>query len=109
MADFEANVDEILTCRTRLADIQQRAAAIADLAEDANPEWYIWGALGAPFAALYWRFAGEFYEHLGLMGEALTDRVEALDCTAEAYRRTEQDIDERMRRLHQRLAEGHPE
>ncbi|MFI7518108.1 hypothetical protein [Micromonospora globbae] len=106
MTGFEADVDAIMSCRTRLAEIQQRAAAIADLAEDANPEWYVWGALGAPFAALYWSYADDIHKHLGMMGEALRDRVDALDCTAQAYRETDERIDAHLRRIGVKLEGG---
>ena len=92
MEGFRTDVDEIMTCRTRLAEIRERAADILTLAEDANPEWYIWGAIGAPFAAWYWKYADDTYEHLSMMGEALQNRVEALDCTAENYKQTDQEI-----------------
>jgi len=92
MGGFQADPDAIITCRTRLADIRDRAAAILTLAEDANPEWYVWGAVGAPFAAWYWQYADDTYEHLKLMGEALQDRVEALDCTAQAYKEADAQI-----------------
>lgn len=89
---FHTDPEEILTCRQRLAEIRERAADILDLAVDANPDWYIWGAVGAPFAALYWSYADDLYRHLEMMGEALEDRVVALDCTAQAYRQTDQEI-----------------
>ncbi|GIF70203.1 hypothetical protein Ais01nite_82380 [Asanoa ishikariensis] len=92
MEGFRTDVDEIMACRTRLAEIRERAADILTLAEDANPEWYVWGLVGAPFAAWYWKYADDTYEHLTMMGEALQDRVEALDCTAQSYQQADQEI-----------------
>lgn len=88
MSDHGFTVDhrEMASCVSRLAELREHAAGILNLAEDANPEWYIWGALGAPIAALYWQTADEVYQHLKLMGEALADRVDALDCTEQNYR-----------------------
>jgi len=103
MGGFRTDPDEIMTCRAQLAEIRERAAAILTLAEDANPEWYIWGAVGAPFAAWYWQYAGDTYEHLTMMGEALQDRVEALDCTAQAYREADQEIAKALQSIRELL------
>ncbi|MEO3776595.1 hypothetical protein ABGB16_07040 [Micromonospora sp. B11E3] len=92
MGDFQVDPEEIITCRNRLADIHRKATDILTLAEDANPEWYIWGLIGAPAAAVYWAYADDIYQHLALMGEVLQDRVEALDCTAQAYKQNEEQI-----------------
>lgn len=73
----------------QLAQIQGHAAGILDLAKDANPEWYIWGILGAPFAAWYWSVADEVYKHLEMMGQALADRVDSLQKTADNYKGVE--------------------
>ncbi|SNT66134.1 hypothetical protein SAMN05421812_13311 [Asanoa hainanensis] len=92
MSGFRTDVDEIMVCRSRLAEIRERAADILTLAEDANPEWYIWGLVGAPFAAWYWTYADDTYEHLAMMGESLQDKVDALDCTVDNYKQTDQEI-----------------
>ncbi len=97
------NPDEVLTCRARLATIQQRAADLLALAEDADPEWYIWGLVGAPFAAIYWQFADDLYRHLGQMGESLRDHVDALDCTAQAYADNEKKITDALNGIHELL------
>ncbi|GIF71499.1 hypothetical protein [Asanoa siamensis] len=96
---FRTDVDEIMVCRARLAEIRERAADILTLAEDANPEWYIWGAIGAPFAAMYWRYADDTYEHLAMMGDALQNRVDALDCTAQNYRESEAEIEKALQSI----------
>lgn len=87
MSDHGFSVDhqEIASCVSWLAELREHAAGILALAQDADPEWYIWGAVGAPMAAIYWRAADDVYRHLELMGEALADRIDALDCTARNY------------------------
>jgi hypothetical protein len=82
---FSVDHNEMASCVSRLAELREHAAGILALAEDANPEWYIWGAVGAPMAAIYWQTADDVYRHLELTGEALQDRVNALDCTAQNY------------------------
>src|SRR5690606_39583109 len=59
-------LDQLLTCRDRLATLQADATNIAALARDADPEWYIWGAVGAPMAQIYWNFANDLHHHLEL-------------------------------------------
>jgi hypothetical protein len=103
MTGFRADTDAILTCRSRLAEIRERAADILTLAEDANPEWYIWGLVGAPFAAWYWKYADDTYEHLAMMGEALQDRVDALDCTAAAYQEADQQVAKALQSIRELL------
>lgn len=103
MEGFRTDVDEIMVCRSRLAELRERAADILTLAEDANPEWYIWGLVGAPFAAWYWKYADDTYKHLSMMGEALQNRVDALDCTAENYRQADQEIAKALQSIRELL------
>lgn len=92
MADIVVDPDAIMTCRAQMAEIYERATEIIKLAEDADPEWYIWGLIGAPFAIWYWQYAADIYDHLRMMGEALHDRIDALDCTAQAYKHAEDEM-----------------
>ena len=100
---FRTDPDQIMTCRAQLAELRERAADILTLAEDANPEWYIWGLVGAPFAAWYWKYADDPYEHLSMMGEALQSNVDALDCTAQNYRDTDQEIEKALQSIRELL------
>ena len=79
-------------CADDLLVIRERAAKILELAEDANPDWYIWGLIGIPLAQKYWDVAADVYRHLAMMGEALEDRAEALKCTAQAYTSVDQEL-----------------
>lgn len=89
---FAVEPEQIRTCAADLHRIRERAADILELAEDANPDWYIWGAAGAPLAAIYWRYADDLHRHLRMMGEALDDKAEALTCTADAYEECDQQM-----------------
>jgi hypothetical protein len=86
---FKVDPESVMQCSSRLKQIQQHAAGIMTLAKDANPEWYIWGLVGAPFAAIYWSYASGLYQHLEQMGEALKDRIDSLDGCVDNYAATE--------------------
>jgi hypothetical protein len=100
---YHADPQAILSAKARLATVQQHAADLMKLAVDADPDWYIWGVVGAPFAAWYWTVAGELYQHLGQMGNALAEHVNALDATAQSYAATEQAIVDALRGIHDTL------
>jgi hypothetical protein len=100
---YHVDLEELGNCQARLATIQQHAADLLTLAADADPEWYIWGLVGAPFAAWYWHFAEELYKHLDEMGTALADHVDALDCTKASYAATEQAITKSLQTIHEKL------
>src|SRR5690606_72087 len=91
-------LDQLLTCRDRLATLQADATNIAALARDADPEWYIWGAVGAPMAQIYWNFANDLHHHLELLATSLNDRVTTMDVTVQLYEAAEQTIITRLER-----------
>ncbi|HEX5494339.1 MAG TPA: hypothetical protein VFX70_07190 [Mycobacteriales bacterium] len=105
MSDQGYTVDhqEMVTCVSRLTELREHAAGIINLAADANPEWYIWGALGAPMAAVYWQFAGELYQHLEQMGKALDDRIDALDHTAQNYQGADDTVGQSVQKIERLL------
>ncbi|MFS8522736.1 MAG: hypothetical protein FWJ87_15450 [Micromonosporaceae bacterium] len=98
MDGLAANLDQLLTCRDRLATLQADATNIAALARDADPEWYIWGAVGAPMAQIYWNFANDLHHHLELLATSLNDRVTTMDVTVQLYEAAEQTIITRLER-----------
>lgn len=100
---FAAEPAAIHACAAELRRIRERAANILALAEDANPEWYIWGLLGAPLAALYWTYADDLYKHLAMMGEALHDRAEALSRTAQAYQEYDDQLAQAFKSIQELL------
>ena len=100
---YQVDPHEVVTCRARLATIQRNAADLATLALDADPDWYIWGLVGAPFAAWYWQFASEFYQHLGQMEDSLAGHVDALDACATSYADTERAVTDALARIHDKL------
>lgn len=83
--EFAVNTEQVLRCSSRLKHLEQRAADIKTLAADADPEWYIWGMVGANFAGSYWQLADEIHHGLDQLGRALSSRIEALDACADNY------------------------
>jgi hypothetical protein len=100
---FQVEPDALRGCADELRRLRERATNILKLAEDANPEWYIWGLLGAPLAALYWAHADDLYQHLAMMGEALADRAEALQCSADTYQQLDDDLTKAFQSLQELL------
>lgn len=92
--------EEIDKVKQRLEKLNENAANIMKLAQDADPDWKVWGLVGAIPAAFYWKFAAEdFYEHMQLMGEGLQDKVLRVDAAGKAYKATEDGIAEALQKL----------
>ncbi|GIG60433.1 hypothetical protein Lfu02_48050 [Longispora fulva] len=93
-------------CRQRLAQVRYRTAELLRVAEQADPEWFIWGALGAQMAAAYWGGCGrDLYRQLEMMAEGIAGRVEAIDAAGKAYQDTDRGIAEALRGIHRLLGE----
>ena len=100
---YEADPVEIARAGNRLAQLQTDAANIIELAADSDPEWYVWGLIGAPFAQWYWSVAEDVYSHLEKMGESLKSQARTLEANGKAYQAAEEAIDKSLRDLHQLL------
>ena len=85
----EFDLEEIRACKSTLDGIRDRAKDITKLAEDANPEWYVWGLPGLYFAQQYWDQAKQVHEHLDLMCDSLDQQAKALDRAASNYQASE--------------------
>ncbi|MGY0232515.1 hypothetical protein PT931_12245 [Longispora urticae] len=83
---FWVDPAQLEECRQRLAQVRYRTAELLKVAEQADPEWYIWGALGINMAAAYWNGCGrDLYRQLEMMAEGIQGRVQAIDATGKAY------------------------
>ncbi|MEV0650313.1 hypothetical protein AB0I28_34135 [Phytomonospora sp. NPDC050363] len=91
---------------TRLNTLGEHAGRAAELADDADPDWYTWGMPGLALAPLYWSKATELHEHIGMIGRALGAHAGRMDACAENYRLTETDNDDTMRKIRARLDGG---
>ncbi len=100
---YQVDPAQLMQARDKLKELHERTVAILNLAADANPEWYIWGLVGAPFACWYWAYADEMYQHLTLMGEALDSTVHAVGSTAEAYQGAEKAMDDALKAIEKQL------
>ena len=84
------DIDQV---KQKLESLHKNAGEILKLAADADPEWYVWGLVGAIPAALYWKVAAEdVYEHLEMMGEALQSQVKLVEASGNNYKTTEENI-----------------
>lgn len=97
--------EEIAKIKQKLESTHENAGEIIKLAADANPEWYIWGLVGAIPAVFYWKLAAEdVYEHLNMMGEGLKDKVMRLDSAGKAYKESEQVMSDALKKIKDILA-----
>jgi len=99
--DLRFDPGPVITCSNALQRIQGEAAGIMELAVDANPDWYTWGLLGLVFSDAYWGLADELYKHLGMMGQALRDRIDSLDQCVANYEATEHAITDAFNKIKQ--------
>lgn len=97
--DLQFNLETMATGIAGLRASQANAAGIAELAADANPEWYIWGAAGLAAAPMYWSAANDIHEDLQLLGEGLQNGVEKLEQCVDRYESVEQTIADAFARI----------
>ncbi|GIG65451.1 hypothetical protein [Phytomonospora endophytica] len=91
---------------TRLNTLGEHAGRAADLADDADPDWYTWGLPGLALAPLYWSKAEELHEHLGRISAVLTSHATRIDACAANYHLSETDNADTMRQIRARIDGG---
>jgi hypothetical protein len=106
MRDLTADPVEIHACVGALRRIRQEAANIMALAVEANPDPDAWGQLGKLMSPFYWNVADDLYRHLGMMGEALQDKADALEACASNYVDTDRALREALEAIHKLLQSG---
>ncbi|GIG65082.1 WXG100 family type VII secretion target [Phytomonospora endophytica] len=87
----------------RLTGLSGDSKGIADLAKDADPEWYTWGLPGLAFAQWYGAFAPEIHQHLGDLSEALGAHSDRIKFCRESYATKEEDNIGIMNKIKSRL------
>ena len=87
---YQVDPEKLRQATETVRQLHERAVALIELAADADPDWGVWGLVGAPFAVWYWQYADDVYANLERMGEALDSNVQALGATAEAYEGSDQ-------------------
>jgi hypothetical protein len=69
--------------------LHRNSIRLVSLADEASPEWYMWGLVGIYPCHVYWDHAHQIHKHLGMMRDSLEDRVLALAETGSNYAATE--------------------
>jgi hypothetical protein len=87
---FTANSDQIMTCASRLSQLEQDAAEIARLARQANPDVMALGALGEVVSLAFRDATDRIHQHLDEMHKGLAQHAQAMDCTGCTYDAVEQ-------------------
>ena len=106
---FQVDPDQLKQMTETLRQLHERTVALIELAADANPDWAVWGLVGAPFAVWYWQYADDLYANMQLMGEALDSNVRALGATAEAYEGADKAMADALARIHRQVeTKGRP-
>lgn len=89
---YEVDAEQLRQAAETVRQLHERTAALIKLAAEANPDWGVWGLVGAPFAVWYWQYADDIYQNLEFMGEALDSNVRALGATADAYEDSDNEM-----------------
>ncbi|MEV6345276.1 hypothetical protein [Actinoplanes sp. NPDC051851] len=100
---YQVDLEEIKKAQATLRRLHERTVALLDLAADADPDWGVWGLVGAPFAVWYWQYAGDLFENMHNMGEALDSNVKALGWTGEAYEGADDAMAEALAKIQREL------
>lgn len=102
---FHVNLGDLATAESKLRGLSKDGKGIADLAQDADPEWYVWGAAGAIFAIPYFALADEVHGHLTDMHESLEAHAERIKICADSYSTKEEDNKSTMDAIQRKLDE----
>ena len=100
---FHVNLSDLAAAESKLRGLSKDGEGIASLAEDADPEWYVWGAAGAIFAAIYFPLADEVHGHLTDMHESLNAHAERIKICADSYAVKEEDNKSTMDAIQRKL------
>lgn len=100
---LHVDFDGMSKAETRLTGLSADSRKIAEVARDADPEWYVWGLTGIPLAAGYFPLADDVHQHLSDLSEALTANAARLNECARQYREKEEDNKRTMEIIQRRL------
>lgn len=73
MTWIDVDAEKLRSAAEALRGISGEAQALADYAQEADPDWWMWGLGGAPFAALYFPVAE------GIIHPAFAQVVDSLE------------------------------
>lgn len=65
----------------------------AQYAKDADPDWWMWGISGTPFAAIYFPASNGMQWLFSQVGPGLEGVVETIDENVAQYRQLEEDLE----------------
>lgn len=88
---FQVDLSALAAAEEKLRGLSKDGEGIADLASDADPEWYVWGLPGVVFAGPYFLLADKVHDHLKDMHESLNAHAERIRICADQYATKEED------------------
>ena len=100
---FKVDKAGLQAAETRLDGLSKDSEGVAALGKDADPEWYTWGLVGAPFAAWYGNVASEVHRDLTAMSEALKAHSDRIKFCRESYAGREEDTAAVMDKIKSRM------
>ena len=100
---FAVKLEELATAETDLRGLAKNGEEAAKLAADSDPDWYVWGLLGATLASAYFDTADEVHGHLTNMHQALNAHADRIKTCADSYRVKEEDNKATMDAIRRRL------
>lgn len=81
MTWIDVDAEKLRTAAETLRGVSGEAGALADYAQEADPDWWMWGLGGIPFAAMYFPVV-EGYVHPSF--QEAVDSIEGLAASIQA-------------------------
>jgi hypothetical protein len=85
MTSFQVDPDQVRAGASALKGTTAEIEALADYAQEANPDWWMWGLPGLFFAPPYFAIAQYFQNELKEVAEAVECLAEGIEDCAEDY------------------------
>lgn len=73
MTWIDVDAEKLRTAASTLQGVAGEAGSLADYAKEADPDWWMWGLGGIPFAALYFPVA------MGVVHPAFQEVVDSIE------------------------------
>ncbi|THV34378.1 type VII secretion target [Glycomyces buryatensis] len=107
MTWIDVDAEKVRQAASTLRETKTEVQAVADYAHEADPDWWMWGLAGIPFAALYFA-ATEMVFHPALEDaqEAIEGLCVRLEDCADDHEASDAEVAQELEKLGEELTGG---
>ena len=107
MTWIDVDAAELRTAAETLRGVSGEAEALADYAKEADPDWWMWGLGGSPFAALYFPIVeGHIHPAFKEVVDAIEGLASSLDDCADDHEGNDEEIAKQLEKIAAELDGG---